>query len=386
MVRPDELPDLTPDLLEERPLAQAETLPSAWYVDPRFGRLDRAAVFARTWQYVGHAGRVAEHGMVLSARVAGHPVMVVRDGDTLRAFYNVCRHRGGPLVAEDCRRDRVFKCGYHGWTYRLDGSLRGVPAMDRVELFDHRDFGLVSLPVGVWEGLVFVALDPAVPPLQEVFAGMRERIAPVALGSMRFAHRVHYDVACNWKTYVDNYLEGYHVPIVHPELTKLYDFQSYVTEVADWYSLQLSPLSGEANLYDDGSGRAWYYHVFPNFMLNILPGRLQTNRVLPTGPTTCRVEFEYFYEDLPGREARGMVRQDVEFSDGVQQEDIGICEHVQRGLESPGYDRGRFSVKYEAGVWHFQRLVKRAYGAWLRNPRPPGPPPSVHAASGASPP
>jgi len=383
MTAPGAFPDLTPDVLDERPLAWAETLPSAWYVEPRFQMLDRLSLLARTWQYVGHAGRIAESGMVLSARVAGHPVLVVRDGEAVRAFYNVCRHRGGPLMTGDGRCDRVFKCGYHGWTYRLNGSLRGVPAMDRVELFDHRDYGLVGLPVAVWEGLVFVALSRDVPPIEDVFAGVRERILPVRLADLGFAHRASYDVACNWKTYVDNYLEGYHVPIVHPELMKLYDFRQYETELADWYSLQLSPLSGEANLYDDGSGRAWYYQVFPNFMLNILPGRLQTNLVVPTGPTTCRVEFEYFYADVAGAEARGLVREDGEFSDGIQAEDIGICEHVQRGLESPGYDRGRFSVKYEAGVWHFQRLVKRAYRQWLSDPRPPDSPSPVHAMSSA---
>lgn len=381
MPAPADFPELTPDVLNEASLARAETLPSACYVEPRYVRLDRDAIFARSWQYVGHAGRVAEHGMVLAAAVAGHPVVVVRDGDALRAFYNVCRHRGGPLVKADCRRDRVFKCGYHGWTYRLDGSLRGVPAMDRVELFDHRDYGLVGLRVDVWEGLVFVALDATAPPLEAVLGGIRERIAPVRLGEMAFAHRVRYDVACNWKTYVDNYLEGYHVPLVHPELQKLYDFRQYETEVADWHSLQLSPLSGDPNLYDDGSGRAWYYQVFPNFMLNILPGRLQTNLVVPTGPETCRVEFEYFYTDLDAAEGRGLVRDDAAFSDDVQREDIEICEHVQRGLASPGYDRGRFSVKYEAGVWHFQRLVKRAYRGWFSDPRVPGPPPPVRAGS-----
>lgn len=384
MIAPDAFPDLTPDVLEELPLARAETLPSAWYVESRFASLDRWGVLARTWQYVGHAGRVAEPGMVLSCRVAGHPVLVVRDGETLRAFYNVCRHRGGPLVTGDCQTDRVLKCGYHGWTYRLDGRLRGVPAMDRVELFDHRAYGLVGLPVAIWEGLVFVALDPSVSPIDEVFAGIRERIAPVRLGDFAFAHRTAYDVECNWKTYVDNYLEGYHVPMVHPELMKLYDFRQYETEVAESYSLQLSPFSGDANLYDDGSGRAWYYHLFPNFMLNILPGRLQTNLVVPTGPTTCRVEFEYFYADMAEADVRGLVREDATFSDAVQREDISICEHVQRGLESPGYDRGRFSVRYEAGVWHFQRLVKRAYQQWLNDPRPPGPPAPVHVASEAS--
>ncbi|HEU5050913.1 MAG TPA: aromatic ring-hydroxylating dioxygenase subunit alpha [Gemmatimonadales bacterium] len=361
-------PPIPPADLAPAPLARAETIPSAWYTDPRFEHPEREWIFARTWQGIGHAGQVARPGEHFIASIAGEPVIVVRGKDgILRAFFNVCRHRGGPLALEDgCAN--ALQCKYHGWTYLLDGTLRGVPAMDRTELFDRKDFGLIPIRVETWEGLVFVNLDAGAAPLESFVAGIAARIAPIRLGALHFARRAVYEVRCNWKVYVDNFLEGYHVPYVHPELAKLYDYSRYVTEVYEWYSLQHSPLTGD-NLYSrDGGGEAFYYCIFPNFMLNILPGRLQTNLVLPLGHDRCRVVFQYFYDDVSGAGASRRIEEDVAYSDAVQQEDIGICERVQEGLASRAYDRGRFSVKYEAGVHHFQELVRAAYRAGTARP------------------
>lgn len=359
--------DIEPVLAHANPVERAETIPSAWYWEERFHRLDSEAVLGTTWQAVGDVAQAAEAGAYFLAEVAGDPVIVVRGDDGhLRAFYNVCRHRGGPL-ATCAGRGKVLKCRYHGWTYRLDGSLRGVPHWDRVELFDKGDYGLIPLPLDVWEGLVFVALPPAPGPVATVVEGIAERIAPIRLADMTFAHEVVYDVGSNWKVYVDNYLEGYHVPHVHPDLFKLYDFQSYVTETLPTYSLQHSPLSNEDNLYtpDSGRGEAFYYWIWPNLMLNILPGRLQTNVVLPIGPDRCRVIFRYYYADTTSERARRLIREDADYADRVQQEDIEICERVQRGLGSRAFDRGRYSVKFEAGVYQFHELVRDAYRGWM---------------------
>ncbi len=357
---------LSPADLESAPLARADTIPSAWYTDPAFHAIDSELVLARSWQAVGHAAQVAREGQYLVATVADDPVIVVRGRDgALRAFFNVCRHRGGPLALEDgCAR--ALQCKYHGWTYLLDGTLRGVPAMDRTELFDRADFSLVPLRVESWQGLVFVNLDPSAEPLDRCVAGIAERIAPMRLDALTFAREVRYEVAANWKVYVDNFLEGYHVPYVHPELVKLYDYQNYATEVFDRYSLQYSPLTGDNTLYSrDGGGDAFYYCLFPNFMLNILPGRLQTNLVRPLGHDRCEVVFRYFYDDVESPAARARIAADLAYSDGVQAEDAEICARVQQGLASRAYDRGRFSVKYEAGVYHFQQLLKQAYHAGL---------------------
>ncbi|HET8648926.1 MAG TPA: aromatic ring-hydroxylating dioxygenase subunit alpha [Gemmatimonadales bacterium] len=354
---------IKPSDLEPAPLARAQTIPSAWYTDPRFLELERLAIFGCTWQGIGHAAQVEEPGCYFLAEVAGEPLIVVRGKDrVLRAFYNVCRHRGGPLALTDgCAN--ALQCKYHGWTYRLDGTLRGVPGMDRTELFDRSNYGLIPVRVDCWQGLVFVNLDANAPPLTEVTAGIGERIAPLRLDSLRFARRVDYLVECNWKVYVDNYLEGYHVPYVHPELAKLYDYQQYTTSTSRWHSLQHSPLTGDSLYSADGSGEAFYYFLFPNFMLNILPGRLQTNLVLPEGADRCRVIFQYFYDAVDGNGAAERIAADLAYSDGVQAEDAEICALVQRGLRSRSYDRGRFSVRYEAGVHHFQELLREHYRA-----------------------
>ena len=361
MINRKSLPDFGEPFLQTVPIERSETIPSTWYTDPQFHALDNECIFSQTWQNVGHLGKLQHAGDVLVASVADNPIIVVRGKEgELRGFYNVCRHRGGPLATKDCNV-KALQCQYHGWTYLLDGSLRGVPEWDRVELFDKKDYGLVPIHVDTWEGLVFVNLAENPLPLRDVFDGILSRIAPIKLATKKFCRRITYDVQCNWKVYVDNYLEGYHLPYVHPELCNLLDYQNYVTETFRHYSLQYSPFTGKDNLYTAGSGEAFYYCVFPNFMLNILPGRLQTNIIVPVEHDRTLVIFDYYYDDVDSPGARQMIEEDLTYSDRVQQEDIEICQHVQKGLQSKAYHRGRFSVKCEQGVYHFQALLKEAY-------------------------
>jgi choline monooxygenase len=264
---------------------------------------------------------------------------------------------------EPCGHVTMLQCKYHGWTYRLDGSLRGVPRFGRSDLFDKRDYGLIPVALASWQGLLFVNLAGEAPPLEDVLAGIRERIGPLDPSRSAFHHRDVHEVACNWKAYVDNYLEGYHIPLVHPELCKVLDYRAYVTETFDHYSLQHSPLRADSGVYGDGD--AFYYFVFPNTMLNVLPGRVQVNSVVPAGAGACRVIFDYYYDDVTSADARRRIEDDVAFSNLVQAEDADICAHVQRGLSSRGYDRGRFSPECEEGVYHFQRLLKGAFAAAL---------------------
>ncbi len=358
-------PNIDPRDLEVLPVERASTIPAAWYTDPVFHEFEKRTVFARTWQYVGHASQIPRIGDHITTMVARKPVLVVRAGDgRLHAFYNVCRHRGGPLALKDGHAD-MLQCRYHGWTYRLDGMLRGVPHFNRTELFDKKDFGLIPVRLEEWQGLLFVHLDPGAEPLERFMAGIAERMAPMRFDDLAFARRVDYDARCNWKVYVDNYIEAYHVPHVHPELCSLYDFQAYRTEVYDWYSLQVGPLSGSDTPYGVTSGEALYYFIYPNFTLNILPGRLQTNIILPVAPDRCRITFHYFYSNLEEAERRGIVNDDVAFSDAVQIEDIEVCERVQEGLESGIYDKGRFSPEMETAVHHFQSLLKRTFAREL---------------------
>lgn len=344
----------------ELPLDQARALDVAWYVDAARLARERDLVFARSWQLAAHQGQLANVGDHVVADVAGREVLVLRHPDGgLRAFHNVCRHRAGPLATGCGSGMKQISCRYHGWTYTLDGVLRSAPEMQDARDFDLGSVRLHPVRVQAWQGLVFVALSPQVPPFAEVFNGIAERIHPVDLGVLRFLRRVAYEIDCHWKVYVDNFLEGYHLPHVHPGLSRVLDYRAYDTEVFDWHSLQHSPLRNAQGIY--GDGEAWYYFAYPNTMLNIMPGRLQTNRVVPLGERRCRVEFDYYYADDPA--ARARIEGDERFSDEIQAEDIAICEAVQRGLASGVYEPGRLCPKREAGVWHFHNLLRRAYAA-----------------------
>ncbi|MCI0673617.1 MAG: Rieske 2Fe-2S domain-containing protein, partial [Myxococcaceae bacterium] len=306
-----------------------------------------------------------EVGDHVVTEVGRMPVLIVRGEDGgLRAFPNVCRHRAGPLAWCSGKGARALRCKYHGWTYTLDGRLRTAPEMEGARDFDKESVHLPHLQVQEWQGLVFVALSDAVPAFDEVYGGIVERIRPIDLGAMRFHRRVSYDVSCNWKVYVDNFLEGYHLPYVHPGLSKVLDYRVYDTEPFRWYSLQHSPLRNAGDVY--GDGHAYYYFVYPNIMLNIVPGRMQTNRILPLGPDRCRVEFDYYYAQDEGTQAR--IDNDQSFSDEIQVEDVRICEAVQKGLVSGAYDAGRLNPKRENGVWHFHQRLRSVYA--LGNPTP----------------
>ena len=350
---------LRPGDMLSRPLSEARTLPAYAYADPAFHVFDLQHIFAVSWQPVGRADQVREVGYHIVADIAGRPVIAVRGNDgVLRGFFNVCKHRAGPLALANGNA-RQLQCKYHGWTYTLEGQLRAAHEMQEARDFDISCIHLDPVRVGEWQALVFVAVDEPAVQLEELMAGIKERIAPIELTQLRFHIQVGYDMACNWKVYVDNYLEGYHLPHIHPGLNKLLDYRSYTTHTAEWYSWQHSPLDGTRGPYQ--SGEAHYYFIFPNLMLNILPGRLQVNTVLPVSQRQCRVLFDYYYADIESTAVRDMIEQDLRFSDEVQKEDMDICARVQQGLESGAYQAGRLSPKREAGVHHFQELVRKAY-------------------------
>ncbi len=355
---------LTRDALAPQALDHALALPARFYTDAEAPDLDARAVFARHWQLACQQSRLAGIGDHVVLEIAGVPIIVVRsDADTIRAFHNVCRHRAGPLARCDGLGAKALRCKYHGWTYGLDGTLRAATEMKDVPDFDPTQIRLPEARVQLWQGLVFVALGDA-PAFDELVDGIDARLgANHDLAALQLHHRTHYDVACDWKAYVDNYLEGYHVPHIHPELNKLLDYRSYVTTTMRWHSLQFSPLESGDGLY--GSGEALYYFIYPNTMLNILPGRLQTNRVLPLGPGRCRIEFDFYYRAPAGADdadaAAARRAADLAFSDDVQLEDVTICEDVQRGLASGSYEAGRLNPLRENAVHHFHELLRADY-------------------------
>ncbi|HET6602604.1 MAG TPA: aromatic ring-hydroxylating dioxygenase subunit alpha [Xanthomonadaceae bacterium] len=353
---------LARDLLAPQSLQQARALPAQFYTDPRMVALERRAVFARSWQLAGHLTRIPEPGDHLVTESPGLPVIVLRDEHgQVRAFHNVCRHRGGPLATQDGCGARRLRCRYHGWTYGLDGVLRSAPEMREALDFDPAQVRLPALQVRTWQGLIFVAEGDA-PDFDAFLAGIAERLGNRRFDDYRFHRRVSYEIACNWKVYADNYLEGYHVPHIHPGLNRVLDYRSYVTQVHDWYSFQYSPLESAEGLY--GSGEALYWFLYPNTMLNSLPGRLQTNRIVPLGVDRCRVDFDYYYPHEEGAQGQARRASDEAFSDEVQDEDRLICEQVQAGLASGSYEPGRLNPLRENAVHHFQELLR---AAWRRD-------------------
>jgi choline monooxygenase len=346
-------------------IERAATIPSRLYNDPVYLELERERIFAHTWQLVGRAEQVAEHGQFFTTDVGNDAIVVLRDGDLLRGFYNVCLHRAGP-VASGCGRRNTLQCRYHGWTYGLDGGLLRAPEMQGVAHFDPAAMHLVPIKIATWGPLVFANLDGKAPPLLEVLEDVPARVAPFRCDTMRYVMRKEWEIACNWKIYVDNYLEGYHVPVVHPGLHKELDYDNYTVEPHRYFSIQHAPLrpvhGGTTDRkYDPARtdvAEALYVWLFPNVMLNVYMGQMQTNVVLPLSHDRCKVVFEWYSASPPADPAADAEwAKLLAFSDEIQDEDIAICEVVQRNLRSRVYDRGRYSAARENGVHHFHSLL-----------------------------
>ncbi len=354
--------DILASYNDRAPLDQAYTIPASWYTDERIAQLERERVFGRTWQFVAHADQLNSAGQFVTATLAGEPLLLVRGSDNqLRAFFNVCRHHAAAVATDAQGTASIFRCPYHGWSYGLDGSLKGAPEFDGVCGFDRSRNGLVPIRVGNWEQLVFVNLDPDAKPLAEFLGGLAPRIAPLSLGSLHFFERRTYTLNCNWKVFVDNYLDGgYHVPHLHKGLNSVLDYRQYTIECEDRYCLQSSPMvasSDDANVAATRTGeRAWYFWQYPNFMLNLYRGYMDTNLVLPDGIDRCKVIFDFYFDDVSDQAAERN-RQSIAVGERVNDEDVAICETVQRGLHSRAYNAGRLSVRREAGEHLFHRLL-----------------------------
>jgi len=347
---------------DRAPLPEASTIPAPWYADARIAELENEAVFNRTWQMVARVDQLEQPGQFISTKVAGEPLLVVRGNDgVLRGFYNVCRHHAAAVVTEPCGQASILRCPYHGWNYGLDGSLKGMPEFDGVKDFDRQQNGLVPVKVDIWEKFVFVNLNPDGCSLQDFLGGLVARVAPLGVSRLHYFDRRVYDIHCNWKVFVDNYLDGgYHVPHLHKALSSVLDYKEYTIENEDRYCLQSSPML--ASNEDAATGatrkgdRAWYFWQYPNLMINCYQGYMDTNLVLPLDVDHCRVIFDFYFADVsePSQEYN---QQSVAVGARVQDEDLGICEAVQQGLKSRAYGAGRLSVRREAGEHLFHRLL-----------------------------
>ena len=347
---------------DHAPLSQASTIPATWYVDPRIADLERLSVFSKTWQLVARTDQVKTPGQFVATTVAGEPIVVIRGNDgALRAFYNVCRHHAAAVVTEPCGQASLLHCPYHGWNYGLDGSLKGMPEFEVVENFDRAQNGLVPVRVETWECFVFVNLDHHAAALADFLGGLIKRIAPLGIGNLQHFDRRTYNIHCNWKVFVDNYLDGgYHIPHLHKGLNSVLDYKQYTIENEDRYCLQSSPMvASEEDLATGATrkgDRAWYFWQHPNLMINCYEGYMDTNLVIPVDVDHCTVIFDFYFGDI-SESRREYNEQSVNVGNRVQEEDLGICRDVQRGLKSRAYRAGRLSVRREAGEQLFHRLL-----------------------------
>jgi len=353
-------------------IEDAWTPPGSWYTSPGICALERDAVFARTWQPVARVDEVPLPGDFVSGCLAGEPWVVLRDADgSVRAFHNVCRHKGREVVQGSGNAAELV-CGYHAWTYRLDGRLKSAPRMAGIRSFDKETMSLPPLRAEVWGPWVFVNMDPHAPPLAGQIPELTRRLEAGGWSGLTFHSRKTWDIACNWKVYADNYLDGgYHIPHMHPTLDAQLDMNTYRTELFGGYAIQsVDPAGGsDPRIAFDAKerigGGAMYAWIYPNFTVNRYGPCLDSNHIQPLGPDRCRVVYDFFFLETGGDAARRFIEASIAQSEVTQREDIAICESVQVGLGSRSYDRGRYAPRVEIGEHHFHRLLHRDYTAAL---------------------
>ena len=343
-------------------LDKASTPPSSWYTDSLILELEQKTVLSRSWQLVGRTTQLCDPGNYLTCDVAGEPIVVVRGNDkVVRGYFNVCRHHAAAVMTEREGKAQSLQCPYHGWTYSLEGALIFTPEFGGGANFDRAANGLVPVQTAVWNNWVFVKLNSGDPSLEDFIGkNLVERFEPLNLERLFWFERRHYILNCNWKVFVDNYLDGgYHVPHIHGGLNSVLDYSNYTIEIGERFCLQSSPIApdkAEAKTAEVRKGRAFYYWIYPNLMINIYEGVMDTNLVVPRGLDRTEVIFDYYFADV-SKQARERNLASIAVSEQIQAEDVAICESVQRGLNSRSYSTGRLSVRREAGVHLFHKLL-----------------------------
>ncbi len=330
--------------------AQPTMLAASWYVDPAIYVRERTAIFAREWMFVADKSQFADSGSYVATAVAGYPIVVVKDGGALRAFHNVCRHRGGPLVWDGEGACKAFVCRYHGWSYALDGSLQAARDFGDDDLA-RDELSLREIRLETWRNLVFVTLDGDAPALAGWLGGFADECAGYAMESFHAVERSRHYIAANWKVYAENYQEGYHIPLVHPGLNRQIDARRYEVDVRDGYCLHRAPPRDGAV-----TSGTWLWR-FPGLALNLYPNGMCLETYAPTGPATTQIDYVFFFaEGTPADE----VQASIASSTTILDEDRVICEAVQRNYESGLYTGGLLSPRHEDGVAYVQELVLRA--------------------------
>lgn len=346
-------------------ITTAATIPSSFYRDDAAWALARERVFARSWQWIGDTADVAEPASLspreMLAGCLDEPLLLARDAEgVLRCLSNVCTHRGNLLVEAPCRAQQI-RCGYHSRRFDLAGRMTFMPEFQGAKNFPSAADHLPQVPFDTFGPLAFASAAPAAP-LAEFVGDIAARLAWLPLDEFRFdaSRNRDFDIDAHWALYVENYLEGLHIPFIHPALNRVLDFGAYSSELHRYANLQLAPAADGEPAFElppssPDRGRriaAYYYWVFPNLMLNFYPWGLSVNLVQPRGIARTRISFRAYVWDAGrlGGGAGGALDQ-------VEMEDEAVVEAVQRGVRSRWYRNGRYSPSREQGVHHFHRLL-----------------------------
>lgn len=347
-------------------VTDTRTLPWSWYVDPTVLELERERIFRRFWQYVGRTDEISEPASFHTAQAGGIPIVLVRDREqTLRAFLNVCRHRGSIVCTGSGKRE-TLQCPYHAWTYGLDGRLLKAPRSEREAGFDGDDLGLIELQLDLWGPFIFVNPDPDAPPLEETLEDIPERVAAAGIDvdNLRFVTRYEYELAANWKISAENFLECYHCAVAHPGFSAVMDVSpsSYLLELGALRMTQHGPPRPEPRGSYDPRGeveRGQFHLVFPGTVINVMPGRpnLSIGPIVPLEPDRTFRFLDYLV--APDADD-AWIGEALAFDAQVGAEDQQLVERVQAGIRSGVLDEGRLMPESEQLVAHFQALVVEA--------------------------
>ncbi len=355
------------------------TLPARAYTDPAWFALEIDQVFAGMWIAAGRAAQLPREGAFVRRDVAGASVLIVRGaGESIRAFHNVCRHRGTRLCTDG---DGVFagsiQCPYHAWSYGLDGRLIGAPQMEGLDGFDRADYPLREVACATWDGHIFINLGDAPPPLLDQLGELPQRFAPWQMQDLRLAHRIEYDVAANWKLIVQNYNECLHCPVIHPLLNRMHHYlgAENVPSSEHYCGGAMGFKDGVETLSTDGkrrrdvlpglSGRdrslVHYFAIYPNFLLTLHPDYMTTLTIWPQdcGRTTLIAEWHFHPDEIAKPD---FVSADaIEFWDRTNREDWAISEQSYLGISSRGYVPGPYSAR-ELQLWEFDQFIRSRTG------------------------
>jgi phenylpropionate dioxygenase-like ring-hydroxylating dioxygenase large terminal subunit len=331
------------------PRVSALTLPFDWYSNDEMLRRERQLIFARSWQYAGRAEQVATPGAFLATDAGGIPILVMRDGGgTLRAFVNVCRHRGAVLT-EGCGTRETVQCHYHAWTYNLDGTLRAAPRSDREPGFDKADWSLLPASVDTWGPFLFVNPSPDADPLAECLGELPDILArDLDLSELQFHSRVEFSANANWKIVAENFLECYHCATAHPS------FSSEVDVHPDRYLLEEHPTFSSQYCKARKTGERGQFHLlYPNVGINVFPGppNLSIGPITPNGTGRTERYLDYFF--APGVDS-AWLEDFFALDDQVGREDMQLVESVHRGMASGVLEQGRLLLNAEPLLAAFQ--------------------------------